>query len=118
MGDRIARPKITPPGSPRLGKERVTLDMPPGIPDPLRYSEFDSARYGGPGATVEVEVFPTLPWSVGWPFGEHDRPEPRVPHRMRARRVPGPTPQTVPDRTRQAASGEAAPGVIEVLEVT
>jgi hypothetical protein len=56
------------PGVPILGKFRVRQDLPPIPPPQVDASQFSSDRYGGFGATVEVQHFPGEPDQINPEF--------------------------------------------------
>lgn len=126
MGESIhtqaSYPRQRPRAAPFLGQVQVVQDIPSYAPIPILYSDFDSAGYGGLGATTTVVYFPGDPPSAAWDFQEHPRAAARRKGAISGLKVPAATPQTVSNARRQELveeallPGEALPGKLDIFE--
>lgn len=113
-------PRRRPALHPQLARVQVAEQMGAWVPELFPYSEYDSERFGGFGATTTVVQFPGDPMQYAWDFQpNHPRPAARKRGQVRGFTVPAPVPQTVSDRTRQQLAEEEeglVPGMLDIFE--
>jgi hypothetical protein len=117
---RDSYPRRRPPTHPILNHVPVGQLLPAEAGELFPYSDYDSERFGGPGAKVQVVMFPGDPMQYAWDFQKgHPRPAARDRAAVRGLVVPAPVPQTVSNLRRdQLAQQEEAlePGKLDIFE--
>jgi len=114
---RAAFARRKPTAEPVNDHVQVIQDIPPWQAPEILYSEFDSERYGGRGATTRVVSFPGDPPSIAWDFQEHPMAPPRNRARVIGRDVPAAVPQTVSNLRRTQLEQQEAGVVVGPLDI-